>query len=115
MPCPGRWVTLPAPTGTVRVVTAAHAYEFEVPPHGVAPADAVNAAEGGQVVYLTRRGRPVAAVVPPEVAAAGYAAVTALEDAADLRAARDALADPAPSVPLDEVLARYAADLDNAE
>jgi hypothetical protein len=69
----------------------------------------------GQVVYLARRGHTVAAVVPPEVAAPGHAAVTALEDAADVRAAREALADPAPSVPLDDVLARYAADLDSQE
>ena len=101
----------PSAHGTVGVMTAAHAEEYEVPPRAPAPAGAVEAAEGGEVVYLTRRGERVAAVVPPDVAAAGFAAVTALEDAADIRAARAALADPAPSVPLAEVLAQYADDL----
>jgi hypothetical protein len=53
----------------------------------------VDAAVGGEVVYLTRAGQRVAAVVPPDVAAAGQAAVTALEDAADLRDARRRLAE----------------------
>lgn len=34
-----------------------------------------------------------------------------LEDRIDILEARRALADPAPSIPLDEVLARYAAEL----
>lgn len=73
-------------------MTAAHA-AYEVPAHTPVPADAVDAAEGGEVVYLTRDGEPVAALVPPDVAAAGSAAVIALEDAADLRAARAAIAE----------------------
>jgi hypothetical protein len=34
-----------------------------------------------------------------------------IEDAIDIREAQMALLDPAPSIPLDEVLARYAAEL----
>jgi 4-carboxymuconolactone decarboxylase len=55
--------------------------------------------------------RPVAAVVPADVATAGAAAVEALEEAEDIRAARAALAGCAPRVPLSEVLAEYADDL----
>jgi antitoxin (DNA-binding transcriptional repressor) of toxin-antitoxin stability system len=89
-------------------MTAAHSHAFEVPPDGPAPAGAVAAAEDGEVVYLTRRGAPVAAIVPPDVAAAGMAAVIALEDAADLRAARVALAEVGAPVSHDEMLTRYA-------
>ncbi len=53
-----------------------------------------DAAERGQVVYLTdRQGRRIAAIVPASVAAAGTAAIAALEDAADLAVAREALAE----------------------
>jgi hypothetical protein len=53
-----------------------------------------DAAERGQVVYLTDpQGRRIAAIVPASVAAAGTAAIEALEDAADLSAAEDALAE----------------------
>jgi len=90
-------------------MTAAHA--FELPPHTGAPAEAVDAAVDGQVVYLTRDGQPVAAVVPADVATAGAAAVEALEEAEDVRAARAALADRSPRVPLAEVMAEYADDL----
>jgi hypothetical protein len=60
-------------------VTSANAYEL--PPHSSAPAEAVDAAEHGEVVYLMRGGQRFAAIVPPDVAAAGAAAVEALEDA----------------------------------
>ena len=90
-------------------MTAARA--FELPPHSAAPAEAVDAAVDGQVVYLTHNGAPAAAIVPPDVAAAGAAAIEALEDAEDIRAARAALADPEPSIPMSEVLAAYADDL----
>jgi hypothetical protein len=44
------------------------------------------------VVYLTDpQGRRIAAIVPANVAAAGAAAIEALEDAADLAAAEEAL------------------------
>jgi antitoxin (DNA-binding transcriptional repressor) of toxin-antitoxin stability system len=87
-------------------VTSAHAYEL--PPHTSAPAEAVEAAERGQVVYLTRNGQNTAAIVPPDVATAGAAAIEALEDAEDLRAAQ---AEPGPDIPLEDLLARYADDL----
>ena len=48
----------------------------------------------GQVIYLTDpQGRRIAAIVPASVAAAGAAAIEALEDAADLAAAEEALAE----------------------
>jgi antitoxin (DNA-binding transcriptional repressor) of toxin-antitoxin stability system len=47
-------------------MTAAHAHEYELPPRAPVPAEAVTAAEGGQVVYLTRGGKRVARVTPPD-------------------------------------------------
>jgi antitoxin (DNA-binding transcriptional repressor) of toxin-antitoxin stability system len=47
-------------------VTAAH--DYELPPHSAAPAEAVDAASEGQVVYLTRNGRRIAAIVPANLA-----------------------------------------------
>jgi len=87
------------------------AHDFELLPHANVPAEAVEAAEHGQVVYLTRNGEAVAAIVRADVAAAGAAAVEALEDAEDVRAARAALADPEPDIPLEDILARYTDDL----
>jgi hypothetical protein len=53
-----------------------------------------DAAERGQVVYLTDpQGHRLAAIVPADVAAAGAAAVEALEDAADRATAEQALAE----------------------
>ncbi len=52
-----------------------------------------DAAGRGQVIYLTGPdGRRIAAIVPANVAAAGAAAIEALEDAADLAVAEVALA-----------------------
>ncbi len=76
---------------------------YELPPDETAPAGAVHEAEGGEVVYLTRHGERVAALVPPEVARVGAAAVEALEDENDVRAAREALAEPGPSIPAAQV------------
>lgn len=87
------------------------AHNFELAPHATVPAEALDAAENGQVVYLTRNGLPIAAVVPANVAAAGAAAIDALEDADDLRAAHAARDEPGPTIPLAEVLAKYADDL----
>lgn len=87
------------------------AHDFELPPHADVPAEAVDAAEHGQVVYLTRNGEPFAAIVPADIAAAGAAAVEALEDADDLRAARAARSEAGPNLPLQAVLAKYADDL----
>ena len=83
---------------------ANHAYEL--PQDETVPADAVREAAGGEVVYLTRNGTPVAAVVPAD--AAEY--LEALEDAADIIAARRALAEQAPSVPADQVWAELGVD-----
>lgn len=47
------------------LMTAAHAFEYEVPPHAGPPPEAVEAAEEGNVVYLTRQGQRVAAMGPP--------------------------------------------------
>ena len=87
------------------------AHDFELLPHTAVPAEAVDAAEHGHVVYLTRNGEPVAAVVPADVAAAGAAAIEALEDAADIRAARVARDEPGPNIPLADVLVKYRDDL----
>ena len=62
-------------------------------PAGLASA-AHEAAERGQVVYLTdSQGRRIAAIVPASVAAAGTAAIGALEDVADLAVGQEALAE----------------------
>lgn len=68
-------------------VTAARAYEYEVPPESDVPADALRAAEGGQVVYLTRHGRRVAAVVPPEPSPSEVLGVAAKQFEDDVAAA----------------------------
>jgi prevent-host-death family protein len=47
------------------MTSVAHAYEL--PPHSDVPAEAVDAAQHGEVVYLTRSGRRIAAIVPAEV------------------------------------------------
>jgi prevent-host-death family protein len=83
---------------------AAHAYEL--PADQTVPAEAVREAAGGEVVYLTRNGTPVAAVVPAD--AAEY--LEALQDAADVIAARRSLAEQAPSVPAEQVWAELGID-----
>ncbi len=70
-----------------------------------------DAAENHQVIYLTdATGRRLAAIVPADVAAAGTAAIEALEEAADLEAARRAAEEPGPNVPHAKVLADLAED-----
>jgi prevent-host-death family protein len=49
----------------------------------------------GEVIYLTRNGRRLAAIVPAEAAAEMEAA----EDAADIAAAEAALAEPSEDIP----------------
>jgi len=75
-------------------MAAAHA--FELPPHSGAPAEAIDAAAGGEVVYLTRNGHPFAAIVPADVAAEFEAAEDA-EDIAAALAAREELGEPIPA------------------
>ncbi|HEX7659850.1 MAG TPA: type II toxin-antitoxin system prevent-host-death family antitoxin [Pseudonocardiaceae bacterium] len=53
---------------------------FELPLHESAPAEAVDAAEHGHVVYLTRHGAPVAAIVPANEAGTAENHHEALED-----------------------------------
>jgi hypothetical protein len=69
---------------------------------------AVDLAERGEIVYLVRGGRQVAAIMPPGVAAA---AIEALDEAEDLRVALAVLAEDEPTVPLGDILAKYADDL----
>jgi len=83
---------------------AGHAYEL--PADETVPADAIREAVDGEVVYLTRNGTPVAAVVSAD--AAEY--LEALEDAADAIATRRAPAEQAPSVPAQQVWAELGVD-----
>ena len=83
---------------------AANAYEL--PADQTVPADVVRVAADGEVVYLTRDVTPVAALVSAD--AAEY--LEALEDAADAIAARRALAEPAASIPADQVWAELGVD-----
>ena len=92
------------------MVTAEHAYEL--PPDDGDLSDVAEQAEAGEVTYLTHAGRRVAAVVPLEVAAAGAAAIEAIEDALDLREVAAARAEGGSTVPHEEVMARYAGDLE---
>lgn len=66
-------------------------------------------AAGGDVVYLTRGGRRVAAIVPLRVGAVGLAALEAAEDAEDSAAALEAeaewAADGYRTVPYEQVKA----------
>jgi antitoxin Phd len=55
----------------------------------------------GEVIYLTRDGRRLAAIVPVEVAAE----IEAAEDAADIAAAEEAMAEPGEDVPAEAVWA----------
>jgi antitoxin Phd len=55
----------------------------------------------GEVIYLTRDGRRLAAIVPAEVAAE----IEAAEDAADIAAAEAATAEPGEDIPAEAVWA----------
>jgi prevent-host-death family protein len=60
------------------------------------------AGRAGEVVYLTRRGRRVAAIVSPELAAEIEA-----EDEADIAAARAALEEGGEPIPWEQVKAEF--------
>ncbi|MGH3545388.1 MAG: hypothetical protein ACRDPW_05635 [Mycobacteriales bacterium] len=62
---------------------------------------AMEAAEHGEVGYVTRDHHRVAAIVPEQVAAAGSAAIEALEDAKDLELMREGR-ESGPSIPLEQ-------------
>ena len=79
---------------------------YELPADQTVPADAVREAAGGKVVYLTRNGTPVAAIVSAD--AAEY--LEALEDAADIIAARRSLAEQEPSIPAEQLWAELGVD-----
>jgi prevent-host-death family protein len=64
-------------------------------------------AAAGEVVYLTRNGHRVGALVPVETAEALQVA----EDEADRQAVAESLAEPGPDIPHEQVIVRYAADL----
>lgn len=81
---------------------SAHAYEL--PGEDPVLDRLADEAGGGEVIYLTRDGRRVAALVPADVAEA----LEAAEDAEDLAAARAALASPGRRIPHEKVLAEFA-------
>ncbi len=68
----------------LRVCSTQHAYELPAA-GGDELARLADEAAGGEVVYLTRGGRRIAAIVPLAAGAAGMAALEALEDAEDER------------------------------
>lgn len=71
--------TCRVPSSTLKVMNGTGGHAYELPEHGAAALDeAVAEAAAGETVYLTRDGRPVAAVVPPAVADRRAAADEAL-------------------------------------
>lgn len=80
-----------------------HAYE--VPPDAQPPAEAVDEAVGGDVVYLTRHGRPVAKVSPvDEDDLIDYVLANAPEYVADMAEAEERFARGERGRPLAEIL-----------
>ncbi len=73
--------------------------------------DIVNRAQhGGRHTILTRNGKRVAVVISFEDHEGLRGLYEAAEDAQDLAATREALADPAPRIPHSEIVARYETD-----
>lgn len=62
---------------------------------------AAESAATGEVIYLTRDGRRLAAIVPADAAAG----IEAAEDAADIAAAEAAMAEPGDDIPASAVWA----------
>jgi prevent-host-death family protein len=83
-------------------VTAAHELSADL---AAELSQLVAQAAAGEVVYLTRNGHRVGALVPVETAEALQAA----EDEADRHAVAESLAEPGPDIPHEQVMARYAA------
>jgi hypothetical protein len=80
-----------------------HAHELEPEEIQVLGNLVTDAAERREVTYLTQSGRRVAAIVPLDVAAAGEAAVEALEDAALVAMADAAINEPGENIPAEEL------------
>lgn len=74
-------------------MASSHAYELL--PHTSVPAEAVDTAEHGQIVYLTRNGEPIAGIVPANMGAQ----IEAAENTEDLDAALAAREEPGNPVP----------------
>ncbi len=85
-------------------MTTAHAYELPSGELSEALRGAFDDAENGDVAYVTH-GRHRLAIVLEQVAAAGAAAVQALEDAEDNAAADAALAEGGEPIPWEQVKA----------
>jgi antitoxin (DNA-binding transcriptional repressor) of toxin-antitoxin stability system len=86
-----------------------HAYEL----HGDDPGAVerlAQAAGHGEVVYLTRAGVPIAAIVPAALAAAIAAAIKAAEDIAAADEAMDAVESGEPAIPAEELWAELGLD-----
>lgn len=64
-------------------------YTLEVSSGATQLQQAVEDAADGEVVFLSRSNRVIAAVVPPEVAAAGMAALDAADQIADLKTGKE--------------------------
>jgi prevent-host-death family protein len=95
-----------ARAGIVRPVSAGHAHELPAGEPGATVAEALAEVEAGETVYLTRAGRPIAALVP-------ITELAELQHAFDSAAIADALqigARPGPRIPHQVVEAMMSAD-----
>jgi len=88
------------------VVSAGHAHELPAGEPGGAVAEALAEVEAGQIAYLTRAGRPVAALVP----VTELAELQHTSDAAAIAEAEAIQARPGPRIPHEVVEAMMGAD-----